>query len=154
MCISQFPPFPTSVFLEAFCRVSCPDFCKNNSLSLLQEVLGNQIQLEHQMKLQTHFVPAAWHMPRADFSVQTFKEMNTEFYLFSCWMNYPYCVFHTSTCYLIFQQSHFFPSLQWKCFYMSTCFYMLNFNKRSYNDKKNNICKPRVWLLNIVCVTD
>lgn len=67
LCISQFPPFWTSVFLEIFCRVSCPDFCENNSLFLLQEVLGNQIQLEHQMKLQTGFVPAAWHMPRADF---------------------------------------------------------------------------------------
>lgn len=109
MCISQFPPFPTSVFSEAFCRVSCPDFCKNNSLSLLQEVLGNQIQLEHRMKLQTCFVPAAWHMPRADFSVQTFKEMNTEFYLFSYWMNCPYCVFHTSKCYLT-AAKYLFPS--------------------------------------------
>lgn len=99
LCISQFPPFPTSVFLEAFCRVSCPDFCKNNSLSLLQEVLGNQIQLEHRMKLQAGFVPAAWHMPRADFSVQTFKEMNTEFYVFSYWMNYISCGFHTSVCF-------------------------------------------------------
>lgn len=76
LCISQ---FPTSVFLEVFCRVSCPDFCNNNSLSLLQEVLGNQIQLEHQRKLQTGFVPAAWHVPRADFSVLTFKEMNMNF---------------------------------------------------------------------------
>lgn len=49
ICISQFPPFTTSVFLEVFHRVSCPDFCKNNSFSLLQEVLGNQIQLEHQL---------------------------------------------------------------------------------------------------------
>lgn len=124
LCISQFPPFTTSVFLEAFCRVSCPDFCKNNSLSLLQEVLGNQIQLEHRMKLQTGFVPAARHMPRADFLVQTFKEMNTEFYLFSYWMNYPYCVFHLSMCYLIFQQSHCSLSPQWKCFYMS-CFLLI-----------------------------
>lgn len=126
MCISQFPPFPISVFLEAFCRVSCPDFCKNNSLSLLQEVLGNQIQLENQMKLQTCFVPAAWHMPRADFSVQTCKEMNTEFYLFSYWMNYPYCVFHTSTWYLIYQQNiKKLPSPQWKCFCVS-CFILVS----------------------------